>query len=102
MSQEKNQNTKYFIFAICITAFIFLTFLSLIFIKIKSSEVRHSIICTENGKVVFEAENQKRSFGFDGRTRQVHIYDNYSLSKTITFTDETSCEQTYTHARTNS
>ena len=97
MSQEKNQNTKYFIFAICITAFIFLTFLSLIFIKIKSSEVRHSIICTENGEVVFEAENQKRSFGFDGRTRQVQIYDNNTLIKTITLSYNSSCEEQYNY-----
>ena len=96
------QNFKYGM----VFTFIMLIFSSLAYGAVKFAEntttTLYSITCTENGEVVFEAENQKRSFGFDGRTRQVHIYDNYSLSKTITFTDETSCEQTYTHARTNS
>ena len=80
---------------IIVCVFAMLSFVTISGMKIAEQDYLYSIICTENGEVVFEKENQERSFGFDGLNRQLDIYEEGRHVKTITLTDNTICEASY-------
>tara|TARA_B100002019_G_C21123346_1_gene524538 strand:- start:227 stop:562 length:336 start_codon:yes stop_codon:yes gene_type:complete len=91
-----NSLSYYLIFVIGISFLVFCVMGLLNVYDYLDRDISYHITCTENGEVIFESE-QKSSFGFDGYNRQVRIYDGDKHIKTITFNENTSCNETYSY-----
>ena len=87
---------NYWLFIVIAFGFVFGLYSIVSFLTGISEErklYRYDIVCKDNGVVIFEKRGQKRSFYYDGRWREVSIYnDDREHVKTIVMPDSALCE----------